>query len=83
MPSNGATLLTSLRAHPELNRSQLVVVTSLDEEQRRPYAFALRDIPLVYKPNLVTDLPKLLGELLHERDSSPSTASETRAATVA
>jgi len=75
---DGATLLTSLRAHPELNRSQLVVVTSLDEEQRRPYAFALRDIPLVYKPNLVTDLPRLLGELLHEGNGSPATASDAR-----
>ncbi|WP_027477207.1 helix-turn-helix domain-containing protein [Curvibacter gracilis] len=78
---DGATLLTSLRAHPELNRSQLVVVTSLDEEQRRPYAFALRDIPLVYKPNLVTDLPKLLGELLHEGDASPAAAADARPVT--
>src|SRR5450830_86695 len=78
---DGATLLTSLRAHPELNRSQLVVVTSLDEEQRRPYAFALRDIPLVYKPNLVTDLPKLLGELLHEGDASPAAAPDGRPVT--
>ena len=73
---DGATLLTSLRAHPELNRSQLVVVTSLDEEQRRPYAFALRDIPLIYKPNLVTELPELLGRLLRDPDSPVAAAND-------
>ena len=63
---DGATLLTSLRAHPELSQSKVVVVTSLDEEQRKPYAFALKGVPLVYKPNLVTELPALLEPLLRQ-----------------
>ena len=53
-----------------------MVVTSLDEEQRRPYAFALRDIPLIYKPNLVTELPELLGRLLRDPDSPVAAAND-------
>ncbi|MBS0434915.1 MAG: helix-turn-helix domain-containing protein, partial [Proteobacteria bacterium] len=50
---DGATLITSLRSHPQFRRSRLIVITSLDEAQREPYAFALADVPVVHKPELV------------------------------
>ena len=61
---DGATLITSLRAQPELFRGQLIVVTSLDADQRAPYAFALPGVPVVHKPRLVMDLPPLLTQAL-------------------
>lgn len=61
---DGATLIGSLSMHPQFAASRLVVVTSLDEEQRAPYAFALKDVPVVHKPRLVTELPPLLHRLL-------------------
>ena len=63
---DGATLITSLRSHPQFSHSRLIVVTSLDEEQRAPYAFALADLPVVHKPRLVLDLPGLLAAALPE-----------------
>lgn len=61
---DGATLITSLRAQPELFHGQLIVVTSLDADQRAPYAFALSGVPVVHKPRLVMDLPPLLTQAL-------------------
>jgi len=61
---DGATLITSLRSQAQFAQSKLIVVTSLDEEQRAPYAFALTGVPVVHKPNLVRDLPPLLREAL-------------------
>ncbi|MBS0447207.1 MAG: response regulator [Proteobacteria bacterium] len=61
---DGATLITSLRSHPEFSRSRLVVITSLDEDRRRPYAFALESVPVVHKSRLVADLPPLLAACL-------------------
>ena len=57
---DGATLITSLRSHPQFGRSRLVVVTSLDEAQRAPYAFALEGVPVVHKTRLVLELPPQL-----------------------
>lgn len=57
---DGATLITSLRSHPQFARSRLAVVTSLDEVQRAPYAFALEQVPVIHKPQLVAELPGLL-----------------------
>jgi len=57
---DGPTLITSLRSQPQFARSQLIVLTSLDEAQRAPYAFALGGVPVVHKPRLVMDLPPLL-----------------------
>jgi len=59
---DGATLITSLRSHPQFARSRLIVVTALDEAQRAPYAFALEGVPLVHKTALVAELPPLLAE---------------------
>lgn len=58
---DGAALITSLRSHPEFQGSQLIVVTSLDEAQRAPYAFALDGVPVVHKSRLALDLPNLLA----------------------
>jgi excisionase family DNA binding protein len=61
---DGATLITSLRSHPQFNGIQLIVVTSLDEDARAPYAFALAGLPVVHKARLVADLPAHLTEAL-------------------
>lgn len=60
---DGATLIAGLRNTPQFSSSHLVVVTSLDENARLPYAFALRDIPLIHKSQLVQALPPLLLQL--------------------
>ena len=57
---DGATLVTSLRSHPQFKRSQLIVVTSLDEAQRAPYAFALSGVPVVQKSQIVAMLPDMI-----------------------
>ncbi len=61
---DGAALITSLRSHPQFSGCRLIVVTSLDEAQRAPYAFALEGLPVVHKPQLVTTLPPLLKDAL-------------------
>jgi excisionase family DNA binding protein len=61
---DGATLITSLRSHPQFARSRLIVITSLDEVQRAPYAFALEQVPVIHKPRLVAELPALLAAWL-------------------
>ncbi len=57
---DGATLISRLRAYPRFQHSHLIVVTSLDAEQRASYVMALADVPVVHKPHLVQDLPDLL-----------------------
>jgi excisionase family DNA binding protein len=61
---DGATLITGLRSHPQFAAMRLIVVTSLDEAQRAPYAFALTGVPVVHKPQLVNELPALLRQSL-------------------
>lgn len=61
---DGATLVTSLRSHSQFANSHLVVVTSLDEVQRAPYAFALEQVPVIHKPRLAVELPALLAQWL-------------------
>ena len=61
---DGATLITSLRSQPQFAHSKLIVITSLDEQQRVPYAFALSGVPVVHKPRLVLELPPLLAAAL-------------------
>lgn len=60
---DGATLITSLRSHPQFSHSQLVVVTGLDDQALAPYMFALTGVPLIRKTRLVQDLPALLARL--------------------
>lgn len=61
---DGATLITTLRSHPQFARSELIVVTSLDESQRAPYAFALQGVAVIHKPRLVAELPGALQACL-------------------
>ena len=61
---DGAALITGLRTHAQFEDSGLIVVTSLDEAQRAPYAFALKDVPVVQKTQVVTALPPLLQKAL-------------------
>ncbi|KQO16132.1 excisionase [Acidovorax sp. Leaf76] len=58
---DGGALIMTLRSHPQFTHSSLVVVTSLDESQRAPYAFALDGVDVIHKPRLVTELPLLLA----------------------
>ncbi len=67
---DGATLITSLRSHPQFSATRLIVVTSLDDAQREPYAFALAGVPVVHKPRLVLDLPPLLRQCLADVDAA-------------
>ncbi|WP_404302939.1 response regulator [Alicycliphilus denitrificans] len=62
---DGATLVARLHSHPLFQCSRLIVVTSLDEQQRSAYAFALAGLPVVHKPRLVQELPALLAQMLH------------------
>ncbi len=61
---DGATLITTLRSHAQFAQSHLVVATSLDEQQRAPYAFALEHVPVIHKPRLVAELSDLLATWL-------------------
>jgi excisionase family DNA binding protein len=68
---DGATLITGLRSHPQFASMRLIVVTSLDAEQRAPYAFALTGVPVVHKPQLVAELPALLRQSLQSLGRGP------------
>jgi excisionase family DNA binding protein len=72
---DGATLITSLRSHPQFSQSRLIVITSLDEAQREPYAFALAGVPVVHKPQLVNELPGLLADALGMTAAEPEARS--------
>jgi len=71
---DGATLITSLRSHPQFRQLQVIVITSLAPDQLGPYAFALADIPVVHKPRLVAELPPLLAECLAHRKATAQQA---------
>jgi excisionase family DNA binding protein len=67
---DGATLITALRSQPQFAGSRLIVVTSLDEAARAPYAFALQGMDVIHKPSLVRELPPLLANALQgQRDT--------------
>jgi excisionase family DNA binding protein len=69
---DGATLIASLRSHQQFSRIRLIVLTSLDEPARAPYAFALEGVPVVHKADLVARLPGLLEQALaaHRQNAS-------------
>jgi len=69
---DGATLITSLRSHPEFERCRLIVITSLDDGDRAPYAFALAGLPLVHKSRLVMDLPQQMEASLAALPAVPT-----------
>ena len=60
---DGTALITAVRSQPQFAQSRLIVLTGLDEVQRKPYEFALQGVPVVHKPRLVLDLPPLLQAL--------------------
>jgi excisionase family DNA binding protein len=68
---DGPTLIATLRSQPQFARSRLIVITSLDESERAPHAYALAGVPVVHKPRLAAELPALLAQALasppHER----------------
>jgi len=61
---DGATLIMSLRSHPQFASSQLIVITSLSDADREPYRFALEGVTVVHKANLVMELPQRLRAVL-------------------
>lgn len=61
---DGAALITTLRAMPQFQAMQIIVVTSLNQTQLEPYAHALQDIAVVHKPELVRELPGRLKNCL-------------------
>lgn len=63
---DGGTLITSLRSHERFRHSKLVVLTSLDDEQRAPYRYALDGLPVIHKPNVVRELPPILAQWMAE-----------------
>lgn len=64
---DGATLIMSLRSHPQFAASRLIVMTSLDEADRAPYRLALDGVTVVHKTRLVTELPQRVREALAAR----------------
>lgn len=67
---DGATLIASLRSHVQFAQSRLIVLTSLAEADLEPYLFALKDVPIVHKSRIVTDLPQRVREMTG-RPASP------------
>lgn len=61
---DGAMLINTLRSHAQFEQLRLVVITSLEEADRAPYAFALQGIPVVHKSRLAIDLVPHLRECL-------------------
>ena len=70
---DGATLITNLRSHPQFADSQLIVITSLTESERTPYAFALTGVPVVHKSELVAQLPPLVEQALAHAAAAAAT----------
>lgn len=71
---DGAALVTSLRCHPQFAHSELIVITSLEGDERAPYAFALEGVPVVHKTRLVAELPPLLAGKLADRRAKRAAA---------
>lgn len=61
---DGATLIFSLRSHPQFATTRLIVITSLDEPDRAPYRFALDGVTVVHKSQLMAELPIRMREAL-------------------
>ena len=64
---DGASMVMGLRQHELCGSCGLIVLTALDEADRREYAYALQGVPVVHKPNLVRELPPLIEQLLGQR----------------
>jgi excisionase family DNA binding protein len=71
---DGATMITGLRRHSLFGQCKLIVLTSLDQEQRAPYAFALQNVAVVHKPRLVQELPVLIEDAMRHLIPDPLAA---------
>lgn len=67
---DGAMLINSLRSLPFFAQSHVVVVTSLDEEERGPFQHALQGVPVIHKTRLMAELPPLLEQLLSQASAA-------------
>lgn len=68
---DGAALITTLRSPPpQFARSSLIVVTSLDESHRAPFAFARQGVNVIHKLRLVAELPALPAQNTEVRAAS-------------
>ena len=74
---DGGTLINTLRSHPQFARSNVVVITSLNEAQLEPYRLAIGAVPVVHKPRLVADLPPVLSRLLLQVDKVSKAAASS------
>jgi excisionase family DNA binding protein len=61
---DGASLINSLRSHAFFARTQILVLTSLNEQQLQQYSFALKGVAVVHKSRMVADLPPMLERML-------------------
>lgn len=61
---DGATLITTLRFNPHFQNTRLLVVTSLGPAELEKYAFALNEVNVIHKINLVEQFPVKLGAAL-------------------
>jgi len=61
---DGATMITGLRRQALFGACKLIVLTSLDQDQRRPYDYALQDVAVVHKPHLQQELLPLIESAL-------------------
>lgn len=64
---DGASMVLGLRRHELCGSCDLIVLTSLDETERRDYAHALEGVPVVHKPDLVRALPPLIDQALADQ----------------
>jgi excisionase family DNA binding protein len=76
---DGATLISSLRMHEQFRDLRVIVITSLTPEQLAPYAFALQDLPVVHKPQLVVELPGVLATCIAQMQRRVEQRAEQRA----
>ncbi|CAN5168180.1 hypothetical protein BH10PSE17_BH10PSE17_04980 [soil metagenome] len=61
---DGAALITALGRDPMFSASRVIVVTSLDEKQREPFAYALKGLPIVPKAKVPIELPNAIRTAL-------------------
>lgn len=64
---DGASMIIGLRNHALIGDCGLIVLTALDDQQRREYAHALHGVTVVHKPDLVRELPGLIERMLGAR----------------
>ncbi len=67
---DSATLIMSLRSHPQFATRRRIVITSLEEAERTPCRFALQGVTVVHKSRLVTELPIRLAKALGQTTSN-------------